>query len=83
VALGAILASGAAAAAQISATVVFVVVALVIVEIPLISYLMMPAKTQVVALQLHNLARARRRQILAVIVGVAGLILVATGIGTV
>jgi hypothetical protein len=44
---------------------------------------MMPAKTQVVVLQLHNWARARRRQILAVIVGVAGLILVATGIGTV
>ncbi|MGA7466770.1 MAG: hypothetical protein WB967_07175 [Mycobacterium sp.] len=44
----------------------------------LISYLATPAKTQLVILQWHNWARARRRRIIAVIVGVAALFLMAT-----
>jgi hypothetical protein len=79
VAVAAILASGAAIGTQVSAAVVFTVVAFAVVEIPLVSYLATPAKTQAVMLQLHNWVRARRRWILAVLLAVTGVFLVATG----
>jgi hypothetical protein len=82
VALTAILASGAAIGTQLSAAVAYVVVMLAIVEIPLISYVANPAKTQAVMLQLRDWLRARRRRILAVIVAVLGVVLVATGMGS-
>ena len=44
----------------------FIVVALAVFEIPLVSYLTAPAQTQAVVLQLHNWLRSRRRRILAV-----------------
>jgi hypothetical protein len=79
VALTVILASGAAIGAQLSAALMFTMVVLAVVEVPLVSYLVTPAKTRAVTLQLHNWVRARRRQTLAVIVAVAGVLLVATG----
>jgi Sap, sulfolipid-1-addressing protein len=83
VALTAILASGAGAGAQVSAVVVFAVVAFAVAEIPLISYLAAAARTDVVMLQFHNWVRAHRRRILAVIVAVAGVFLLANGVGSV
>jgi hypothetical protein len=82
VALTVILASGAAIGAQLSAALMFTMVVLAVVEVPLISYLVTPAKTRAVTLQLHNWVRARRRQTLAVIVAVAGVLLVATGMAS-
>jgi Sap-like sulfolipid-1-addressing protein len=82
-ALVAILASGAAIGTQVSAAVIFTVVAFAVVEIPLVSYLATPAKTHAVMLQLHDWVRARRRRILAVVVAVVGVMLVATGMSSV
>ncbi len=79
-ALAAIAASGAAIATQLSGALVFLVVMLAVVEVPLVSYLVTPAKTQAVMLQLHNWVGARRRQILAVILAVVGALLVANGV---
>jgi hypothetical protein len=82
VALTAIIASGAAIGTQLSAAVAYVVVMLAIVEIPLVGYLATPAKTQAVMLKLGDWLRARRRQILAAVLAVLGVVLVATGMGS-
>ena len=82
-AMVAILASGAAAGAQVSAALMFTVVAFAIVEIPLISYLATPARTQAVLLRLHEWIRARRQPILTVVVGACGLLLVVAAMGDV
>jgi hypothetical protein len=79
----AILASRTAVTAQVSAALVFTVVAFTVAEIPLISYLAMPAKTLAVVLRLHDWMSARRRTILAVVVGAFGVLLVVTGTGNV
>jgi Sap, sulfolipid-1-addressing protein len=83
VALAAIVASGAAIGAQISAAVMFTVVVLAVAEIPLVSSLAAPARTHAIMLQLHDWVRTRRRRIIAVIVGAAGIFFVATGIGNI
>jgi Sap, sulfolipid-1-addressing protein len=77
----AILASRAAATAQVSAALMFTLVAFTIVEIPLISYLATPAKTLAVVLRLHDWISARRQAILAVVVGAVGFLLAVTGMG--
>jgi Sap, sulfolipid-1-addressing protein len=77
----AILASGTAAAAQVSAAVLFTVVAFTVAEIPLVSYLAMPEKTVAVVLRLHDWIRARRQAILAVFVCTFGVLLVVSGMG--
>jgi len=75
----AILASRAAAAAQVSAALMFTFVAFTVAEIPLASYLVMPAKTLTVVLRLHDWISARRQAILAVVVGAVGVLLVVAG----
>jgi Sap, sulfolipid-1-addressing protein len=77
----AILASGAAAAAQVSAALMFTLVAFTVAEIPLMSYLAMPEKTVAVVLRLHEWIKARRQAILAVFVCTFGVLLVASGMG--
>jgi len=78
-----IVSSGAAIGTQLSAVVMFTVVVLALVEVPLVSYLVMPAKTQVAVLQLQNWALAHRRRILIVVPAVAGVMLVTAGIGSI
>jgi Sap, sulfolipid-1-addressing protein len=77
----AILASGTAAAAQVSAAVMFTVVAFTVAEIPLMSYLAMPEKTVAVVLRLHDWIKARRQAILAIFVCTFGVLLVVSGMG--
>ncbi len=79
--LAVILASGAAIGTQISAVIVFVVLALAIVEIILVINMAAPAKTQAVPRLLHDWAGARRRQILVAIFMLVGVTLVAQGLG--
>jgi hypothetical protein len=79
----AILASRAAAGTQVSVALMFTFVAFAVAEIPLISYLATPAKTQAVVLSLHDWVRARRPPILAVFVGACGVLLLVTGVGNV
>ena len=50
----AILASGATAAEQVGAALMFTVVAFTVVEVPLISYLVTPAKTLAVVRRLND-----------------------------
>ncbi len=80
--------SGTAIGTQFSAAVAYIVVMLALLEIPLISYLAAPARTEVVMLRLCDSVRKLRawqrthsRRILAVIVAAAGVALVATGAG--
>jgi hypothetical protein len=82
-ALIAILASGAAAAAQVGAALIFTLVAFTVVEVPLISYLATPAKTLAVVQRLNDRISARRPAIPAVVVGALGVLLVVTGMGKV
>jgi Sap, sulfolipid-1-addressing protein len=76
----AILGSGAAIGIQFGAALIFIVVALAAIEIPLLSYLATPARSQALMLQLHDWVRARSRPIFAVIFAVGGLLLVAAGL---
>jgi hypothetical protein len=82
VALTAILASGATIGRQLSAAVMFTVVVLLLVEVPLVSYLAIPAKTQAVMLALQEWLRAHRRQILTAITAIAGGSMIVTGMGS-
>ncbi len=88
-ALTAIRASRTAIGTQFSAAVAFIVVMLVILEIPLLSYLATPAKTESVMLRLCDSLRkllgwqrTHSRRILAVFVAVAGIALLANGMGS-
>lgn len=83
VALTAILASGAALGTQLSAAVAFTVVVLVLVEIPLVSYLVTPAKTEAIMQRVHNWMRAHSRRIFVVGTAVLGVIMMAKGMGIV
>jgi hypothetical protein len=76
----AILGSGAAIGIQFGAALIFIVVALAAIEIPLLSCLATPARSQALMLQLHDWVRARARPIFAVIFAVGGLLLVAAGL---
>ena len=79
----AILASGATAAAQVGAALMFTLLAFTVVEVPLISYLATPAKTLAVVQRLNEWVSARRRTIPAFVVGAIGVLLVVTGMGKV
>jgi hypothetical protein len=76
----AILASRASAGAQVSAALMFTFVAFTVAEVPLISYLVMPAKTLNAVLRLHDWMSARRQAILAAVVGAVGVLLVVAGV---
>ncbi len=82
-AMAVILASGAAAATQVCAALVFSLVAFAFAEIPLVSYLVAPAKTQAVVMQLHHWLRAHRRPIFVFALVAVGTLLIAKGIGRV
>jgi hypothetical protein len=75
----AILESRAGAAAQVSAALMFTFVAFAVAEVPLISYLVMPAKTVVVVLRLHDWMSARRQAIRAAVITAVGVLLVVAG----
>jgi hypothetical protein len=66
---------------QIAAAVVFVVETLAIVEIVLVCNLVAPTKTQAFLRLLHDWVRARRQQVLVVMLTLVGLALVAQGMG--
>ncbi len=75
--------SGAAIGTQVSAAIVFVVGTLAVVEVMLVTYLAMPAKTLAVVRLLHDWALAHRRQVLVAMFAVSGVSLVAHGMGIV
>ncbi|OBH56514.1 GAP family protein [Mycobacterium sp. E2479] len=75
--------SGAAIGTQFGAVVLFTVVVLALVELPLVCYLVMPARTQAAVLQLQRLALAHRRRILIAVPAVAGVLLLTAGLGNI
>jgi hypothetical protein len=80
-ALAAILASGAALGTQISAAGVYTLVALTFVELPLVSQLVAPAKTDRVMAAVNQWAKARRQHVFAFVIALLGAFLMSRGIG--
>jgi hypothetical protein len=78
--LALIVASGAAASAQVGALLVFNVVAFAFVEIPLISYLVAPGRTLATLSALQDWLRTRRRRAVTVLLAVVGFVLLAAGL---
>ena len=76
----AIVASGAAASTQVSAYLMYMLVGYSIAEIPLVSYLVSPAKTQFVVMRLQGWLRAHQRQIFILILSMVGVLMVGGGV---
>ncbi|MGJ6127002.1 GAP family protein [Mycolicibacterium sp. Y3] len=79
-ALAVIAASGIGTSAQLGALVLFNGVAFALVEIPLIAYLVAPAKTSAVMTALNDWIRARRRREVAGLLTVVGAALLLAGL---
>ncbi|MGV0790793.1 GAP family protein [Mycolicibacterium sp. XJ1819] len=79
-ALAVIAASGAQAATQIGALLTFNAVAFVFVEVPLLAYLVAPARTQAAMTSLHDWVRSRRRRDVAALLAVLGCVLLGVGV---
>ncbi len=79
-ALALIAASGAPAVEQIAVLLMFNVVALALVEIPLLAYLLAPAATVRWIESLHQWIRSRRRVEVATVLAVVGIALVTAGV---
>lgn len=77
-----IAASGASVTAQVSASMVFVVMMYAVVEIILVGYLAAPARTQALLRVLHDWVRTYHRQILVAVFTVVGISQLAQGIGS-
>jgi hypothetical protein len=77
--LASIVPSGAAIGTQLAAAIAFVVGALAVVEIMLVSYLATPAKTHAAVRLLHDWVLAHRQQVLVAAYAVGGIWLVAHG----
>jgi hypothetical protein len=78
-----ILASEAAAGTKVSAALMFTLLAFAVAEIPLVSYLVLPGKTQATVMQLRDWVGAHRRPIFVFILSVVGLWMVINGLGKV
>jgi hypothetical protein len=83
VVLAAILASGAAVGTQFAAAIAFTLLTLAVIEIPLLTFLIRPARTQAVMQFIQEWVRSRRNAIIAVLCLVMGSALVATGMGVI
>lgn len=79
-ALALIVASGAAAATQVGALILFNVVAFALVEIPLVCHLMAPERTRAALSALNDWLRARGRHGVAMLLAVVGGVLVGVGL---
>ncbi|MDH6195957.1 hypothetical protein M2272_002597 [Mycobacterium frederiksbergense] len=79
-ALALIVASGAAAATQVGALLLFNVVAFGLVELPLISYLVAPDRTRATLSALHDWLRSRRRRQVAALLAAVGCVLLVAGL---
>lgn len=78
--LAVIVASGAAVTTQLGALLMFIVVAFALVELPLVAYLLAPARTRALMAALNDWVRSRRRVEVAALLGGVGCVLLAVGI---
>jgi hypothetical protein len=79
-ALALIVASGATAAMQFGALVLFNVVAFALVELPLVCYAVAPDRTRTALARLHEWLRSRGRREIAALLAIVGGVLVAVGV---
>ncbi|MEO3758971.1 GAP family protein [Mycobacterium sp. B14F4] len=79
-ALAVIAASGLDTATQIGALVTFNAVAFALVEVPLLAYLVAPARTQASMTSLHGWLRSRRRRDVAALLAAFGCVLLVVGV---
>ncbi|BBX73785.1 hypothetical protein MSHI_16910 [Mycobacterium shinjukuense] len=79
-ALTIIMASGAAIGTQVSAFLVFILLVLTVIEIPLVTYLVIPQQTEAAMLRLDNWLRTHRRRITLTMLVVTGAILLVQGV---
>jgi len=77
-----IMASGAATGTQVGAFVVFTLLVLAGIEIPLVTYLAMPQRTEAAMLRLNNWLCVHRQRILQTTLAATGVVLVVKGIGS-
>lgn len=75
-----IMGSRAAAGAQFSAFIVFTILVLAFIEIPLVSYLAAPEKTEAAMRRMNEWITAHRRRILQTLMAVTGVLLVVQGV---
>jgi hypothetical protein len=78
--LAVIVASEAAATTQVGALLMFIVVAFALVELPLVAYLLAPARTRAAMTALNDWIRSRRRGEVAALLAGVGCVLLAAGI---
>jgi hypothetical protein len=78
-----IVASGAAIGTQVSLALAWVVGMFALVEIILVSHIAAPAKTEALLRLLHDWLLAHRRQTLIAVIAVAGVVMMAYGMGAV
>jgi len=78
--LALIVASGATASVQMGALLLFNVVAFGFVEIPLISYLVAPARTRTTLSALQDWLRTRRRRAVTILLVAVGCVLLGAGL---
>jgi hypothetical protein len=79
-ALAVIIASGAQAATQVGALLLFHVVAFGLVELPLFAYLVAPERTRETLSRLHDWLRSRGRLEMAALLAVVGCVLLGVGL---
>ena len=79
-AIAVILASGETPVAQAQALLLFNIVAFTLVEIPLISYIAAPKKTQALLASLHAWLQSRQRRDMALVVAAGGCVLLGMGL---
>jgi Sap-like sulfolipid-1-addressing protein len=78
--LAVIVASEAAATTQVGALLMFIVVAFALVELPLVAYLLAPARTRAAMTALNDWIRSRRRGEVAALLAGVGCVLLVAGI---
>jgi hypothetical protein len=78
--LAVIVASDAAATTQLGALLMFNVVAFALVELPLVAYLLAPARTRAFMAALNDWIQSRRRRGVAAVLTAVGCVLVVAGI---
>jgi hypothetical protein len=78
--LAVIVASGAAPSTQVAALLVFNCVAFAFVELPLVAYLLAPARTRTLMTALNDWIRSRRRRGVAAVLAAVGCLLLVAGV---
>lgn len=67
---------------QLGAFLVFILLALVFIEIPLVGYLVAPQQTQTMMMRMNTWIQSHRRHIVQTLLGLSGVVMLIQGIGS-